>query len=171
MKPAKHVPYTPPTDKSRPQWSSPAPFDIGDQAYPEIVPDTDTDFLDSPISKVEESPIRDKPVQVEIVNPVTPRKTLTRFNTQVFTIGPQAPAVRILSRRDNRIFARVVNTTDTKVGWIGESSDVTDTHDGFPLAYNKELDMRHQYETYVYNPDATTSIVIAVYTEYTTDVK
>lgn len=165
------VKYTPPKDATRESWASPRPESVKDNFhnFPEIAHSTDVGK--EAVPETVKPPSREKPVMVEIVNPTVPTQELLEFETYQYTLAPGARQ-QIIARRPNRTILQLVNMTAGKTAYIGNTSDVSDVKDSWPLASgNPPLEMKHQREVYAYNPDLTTAITIAIYGEYVLEIQ
>jgi hypothetical protein len=168
--------YKPPQTGTRGTWDEPTPAEIRNNFdnYPEIVPVTK--IADTPLETTNAPPIHHEPVPVYMVNPSLPTQAVVSFITQQYSILPAlGKGQQVASRRPNRTKLMIVNITAGKTVYVGDTADVSDTHDGYPLmpaTGNADgLSMTHQREVYVYNPDATTAVVLALYSEYSTEIR
>lgn len=168
--------YHPPKSGTRGTWDEPVPAGAKDnfKDFPVLPHQTVIDT--EPVTTVDPAPVVADPIPVVITNPVLPARDLKRFSTQQYSIlGGLGRAQQIASRRPNRTKLVIVNMTAGKTVYVGDTADTSDVHDGFPLAPgtgpSDGISMEHQQEVYVYNPDASNTVVLALYSEYVTEIQ
>jgi hypothetical protein len=168
--------YVPPPNGYGGTWEEKRHYNDGFSAFPTLPHETDTHIADEKPAKVDTEPTRDKPVRVIVDNPTRDPLTSNNFATQFITIQPAlGRAIQIVNRRSNRTLLRVLNITAGKTVWIGDTGDVTDVHDGYPVlsatGNGDAVEMHHQREVWAYNPDAVTAVTLGLYWEYTLELE
>jgi hypothetical protein len=168
--------YTPPPNGMRGVWQEDRPYESNFDVYPEVVPDTGERYEDEKPVTVDSYPERDKPVHVVIDNPTRDPGMVKNYACIAYTIqGGLGKAVLVAGRRTNRTVLKLINTTAGKTVYIGDSADITDAHDSYPLlpaTSNGDChEMESTREVWVYNPDASLPVNVYLYFEYTLEIE
>lgn len=150
----------------RSSWVDPPSYTSPVIPAPKVLPEDE----ELPVKAIEPEPKPIDPVPVRVMETVRDTRQLVQLVCSQAEIQPNQ-AYRI-SRRDDRVSLRITNLDATKHVYLSELNTQGAVKNGYPVMASREsLPLKTTMEVYVWNPDLTTIVTVAILAEYVTEIE